>query len=96
MTFISIGAAAQQISDRLRRLHAEEQLLAALEAAGPSLAAATEIVKQHQGSSRVCRRTCERRSSIGLRRSPRTSFKLPAQPAGQRHRRRTHGRNGYE
>ena len=46
-TFIPIGAVAQQISDRLQRLHAEEQLLAALEAAG-SLAAATEIVKQHR------------------------------------------------
>jgi hypothetical protein len=47
MTFTSIGAAAQQIADRLQRLSTEERLLAALEAAGPSLAAATEIVKQH-------------------------------------------------
>jgi hypothetical protein len=47
--FVPIGAAAQQIADRLQRLRAEEQLLAALEAAGPSLAAATEIVKRHQG-----------------------------------------------
>ena len=46
--FIPIGAAAQQISDRLQRLRAEEQLLAALEAAGPSLAAATEIIKRHR------------------------------------------------
>jgi hypothetical protein len=48
MTFVPIGAVAQQIAGRLRRLHAEEQLLAALEAAGPSLAAATEIVQQHR------------------------------------------------
>ena len=47
-TFISIGAAAQQIADRLQRLHAEEQLLAALEAAGPSLAAAKGIIQQHR------------------------------------------------
>ena len=46
--FISVGAVAQQISDRLQRLHTEEQLLAAIEAAGPSLAAATEIVQQHR------------------------------------------------
>ena len=48
MTFIPIGAAAKQIADRLQRLQTEEQLLAALEAAGPSLAAATEIIKQHR------------------------------------------------
>jgi hypothetical protein len=48
MTFIPIGAAAQPIADRLQRLRAEEQLLAALEAARPSLAAATEIVQQHR------------------------------------------------
>jgi hypothetical protein len=47
-TFISIGAAAQQIADRLQRLSTEEQLLAALEAAGPSLAAATEIIQRHR------------------------------------------------
>ena len=48
MTFIPIGAAAQQIADRLQRLQTEEQLLSALEAAGPSLAAATEIIQQHR------------------------------------------------
>jgi hypothetical protein len=48
MNFIPIGVAAQQIADRLQRLHAEEQLLTALEAAGPSLAAATEIIQQHR------------------------------------------------
>jgi hypothetical protein len=48
MTFVPIGVAAQQIADRLQRLQTEEQLLSALEAAGPSLAAATEIVKQHR------------------------------------------------
>ena len=48
MTFIPICAAAQQVADRLQRLQTEEQLLAALEAAGPSLAAATEIVQQHR------------------------------------------------
>jgi hypothetical protein len=48
MTFVPIGAAAQQIADRLQRLRAEEQLLAAIEAAGPSLAAATEIIKQRR------------------------------------------------
>jgi hypothetical protein len=48
MTFVKVGAVAQQISDRLQRLSTEEQLLAAIEAAGPSLAAATEIVKQHR------------------------------------------------
>jgi hypothetical protein len=47
-TLIPIGVAAQLIADRLQRLRTEEQLLAALEAAGPSLAAATEIVKQHR------------------------------------------------
>jgi hypothetical protein len=46
--FIPIGAAAQQIADRLQRLHTEERLLAAIAAAGPSLAAATAIVKQHR------------------------------------------------
>jgi len=48
VTFIPIGAAAQQIADRLQRLQTEEQLLSALEAAGPSLAAATEIIQQHR------------------------------------------------
>jgi hypothetical protein len=48
MTFIPIGAAASEIADRLQRLQTEEQLLAALEAAGPSLAAATDIVQQHR------------------------------------------------
>jgi hypothetical protein len=48
-TFIPIGAVAQQIADRLQRLQTEEQLLGALESAGPSLEAATEIIKQHQG-----------------------------------------------
>jgi hypothetical protein len=47
VTFIPIGAAAQQVADRLQRLQTEEQLLSALEAAG-SLAAATEIVEQHR------------------------------------------------
>jgi hypothetical protein len=46
--FIPIGTAAQPIADRLQQLRAEEQLLAALEAAGPSLAAATEIIKRHR------------------------------------------------
>jgi hypothetical protein len=46
--FIPIGAVAQQIADRLQRLHAEEQLLAAIEAAGPSLAAAKEIVERQR------------------------------------------------
>jgi hypothetical protein len=46
--FVPIGAVAQQIADRLQRLSTEEQLLTAIEAAGPSLAAATEIVKQHR------------------------------------------------
>jgi hypothetical protein len=48
MAFTSIGAVAQQIADRLQRLHTEEQLIAALESAGPSLAAATEIIQQHR------------------------------------------------
>jgi hypothetical protein len=48
MTFTPIGVVAQQIADRLQRLRTEEQLLDALEAAGPSLAAATEIVQQHR------------------------------------------------
>jgi hypothetical protein len=48
MTFAPIGAAAQQIADRLLRLQTEEQLLAAIEAAGPSLAAAKEIVERHR------------------------------------------------
>jgi hypothetical protein len=47
-TFAPIGAVAQQIADRLQRLQTEEQLLTAIEPAGPSLAAATEIVKQHR------------------------------------------------
>jgi hypothetical protein len=48
MTFTPIGAAAQQIADRLQRLQAEEQLLTAIEAARPSLAAAKEIVERHR------------------------------------------------
>jgi hypothetical protein len=48
VTFIPIGTVAQQVADRLRRLQTEERLLAALEAAGPSLAAATEIIQQHR------------------------------------------------
>jgi hypothetical protein len=47
-TFTPVGAVAQQIADRLQRLQTEERLLAALEAAGPSLAAATEIIQQHR------------------------------------------------
>jgi hypothetical protein len=47
-TFIPIGTAAQQIFDRLQRLQTEERLLAALEAARPSLAAATEIIQRHR------------------------------------------------
>jgi hypothetical protein len=46
--FILVGDAAQQVADRLQRLHTEEQLLAALEATRPSLAAATGIIQQHR------------------------------------------------
>ena len=49
MTFVRVLAPSRNRSPIwLQRLHAEEQLLAALEAAGPSLAAATEIVQQHR------------------------------------------------
>jgi hypothetical protein len=47
-TFIPIGDVVHRIAARLQRPHAEERLLEAVEAAAPSLGAATEIVQQHQ------------------------------------------------
>jgi hypothetical protein len=81
-TFISIGAAAQQIADRLQRLQTEEQLLAAIEAAGPSLAAATEIVQQHQGFIEALPKHLRAALLDQIERVTWTSFELPAQPAG--------------